>query len=458
MPRAEPTRLGPPVLILEGSYRSLRDLLRVADRAGATPSRLGWGIAAVCDLLVADLDRRRLLEDDEVESVVADLRRWCAGDGIDAEELKARILAWNLMRRSRGKGLRSKAPLHSLLAVKTLVSWSVEFAPSTRDELYGRTWAFESAMRDAGAALIAHGEEEDEASAMVCHAFERGLAEDVPARRDNPGTGPWHLESLAPEPSQPWREVATLWHRTDVAPTIEDLRPSEGTVFRVRRAGKLVGLGVAVFDGRSVRVVRAPTLPASGRRRWSGWDEAWMGDGCDAAWMLSACAFAPVWSVVIAACACARAALPFTQTSLAALAAIEAAEEVSRASGARLASAAREAARTADEATRVADGWPRASDGYYAIMSSARAAVSASLASAATPRSLMRNTAETAGEAAWYSAMALAANAARYDPGAVSTDDAKASVAVYVRSCVSLGDVLAGIVRAERRKTPRALL
>jgi hypothetical protein len=455
MPRAEQTRLGPPVLILEGSYRSLRDLLRAAGRAGATPSRLGWGVAAVCDLLVADLDRRRLLEDDEAEFLVSDLRRWCVGSAeVEAtpESISVRIAAWRIVT------VRGMTGLESLLAVKTLVAWCIDFAAEPIDLPYGRTWSFIDAMQDASKALVLLGEEEEEARAMVCHAFERGLAEDVPARRDNPSAGPWRLESLAPEPSQPWREVAALWHRADVAPTIEDLRPAEGTVFRVWRAGKPVGLGVAVFDGRSVRVVRAPTLPASGRRRWSGWDEAWMGDGCDAAWMLSACAFAPVWSVVIAACACARAALPFTQTSLAALAAIEAAEEVSRASGARLASAAREAARTADEATRVADGWPRASDGYYAIMSSARAAVSASLASAATPRSLMRNTAETAGEAAWYSAMALAANAARYDPGAVSTDDAKASVAVYVRSCVSLGDVLAGIVRAERRKTPRALL
>jgi len=433
-----------------------RALLASATNLGATPSRLAWGAASVCDLLVADLERRRLLEDDEVESVIAGLRRWCeepADVEAGAAALLARLDAWR-PRTAR----RSKAGINALLAVKTLVSWSLRFAGEP-DMLYGRAWAFDDSMRSAADALAAGGMEYEESRAMVRAAFEHGLAEDVPAARaSNPSAGTWRLESTAPEPDQPWREVDAFRHRADVTAAIEERRAPEGTVFRLWRGAEVVGLGVAVFDGGSVRVVRAPPLPASGRRRWSGWDEAWSGGGCDAAWMLSACAFAPVWKVVIAACACARAALPFCETSRAAIEAIEAAEAVARSPGARLASAAREASRTANEATRVADGWPRASGGYYALMSSARAAVSASLASAATPRALMRNTAETAGEAAWYSAMALAANAARYDPTAMSTDDAKEAISVYVRSCVSLGDVLAGIVRAERRKTPRALL
>jgi hypothetical protein len=268
--------------------------------------------------------------------------------------------------------------------------------------------------------------------------------------------GPWRLESLAPEPSQPWREVDTFWHRADVAPTIEDLRPAEGTVFRVWRGAEAVGLGVARFDGHAVRVVRAPPMPASGQRRWPSWVEAWAGVDSDAVWMLSVCAEVPLDRVVIAACACARDVLPICGTSDAALAAIEAAEALTRTP--RSAASWREVALPSSDgakgAARAADAWPSDRGGYHALMAASRAAESA--VRLAPPWAKGKEVADAASDGVWYAAMARAQDVGDPAPGGLAAQ--KRALAAYVGSCVSLGDVLVSILRTERRKTPRALL
>jgi hypothetical protein len=244
--------------------------------------RLGWAFAGVAELLLEELARARLEDDDRPALALASVRRWCLRQQSTDETLED----------VRGVGLAiiTAAPDAGVIysAVSYLLAFGLNYDNRPDSDLY-EGWL---AMQHAGIALASlHRESQAEGMERVVEAFRWSLAEPVVERRPNPPAGPEedHLtvvETQSPDQEQPWRFAEGFCVDdvpiSDITESL-DSRLAPGTAVRVRLRigpGPTVWVGVATRAGR---VVKAPPMG-----RWTeerAWDTAW--DGDDPVWMLA---------------------------------------------------------------------------------------------------------------------------------------------------------------------------
>lgn len=244
--------------------------------------RLGWAFAGVAELLLEELSRARLEDDDRPELALASVRHWCLRQRSTDEALEdVRGVGGAIITAPADAGV-----VYS--AVSYLLAYGLNYDNRPDSDLY-EGWL---AMQHAGIALASlHRESQAEGMERVVEAFRRALAEPVVERRPNPPAGPEedHLtvvETQSPDQEQPWRFAEGFCVDdvpiSDITESL-DSRLAPGTAVRVRLRvgpGPTVWMGVA---NRAGRVVKAPSLGRWTEERW--WDTAWEGD--NPVWMLA---------------------------------------------------------------------------------------------------------------------------------------------------------------------------
>jgi hypothetical protein len=188
-------------------YRDGAEVARWAFDQGASYRLFAWACAAVCDLIVRELDAARLLEDDRPEAIIASVRRWCRREAPDdaLQEASAEtVVAWQAAYDSGPPRYYTGLAAISDLLSDAYMRWRHKHAPYVDLSLRAGTEA-------AAAALSSDGHANEETRAMVLYTFAAAFSERMHERIDNPGRLGERVEPALPVPADIAEVRYTPW-------------------------------------------------------------------------------------------------------------------------------------------------------------------------------------------------------------------------------------------------------
>lgn len=206
-PSDVPENDGPVDMPDDIEYRDGAEVARWAFDQGASYRLFAWACAAVCDLIVRELDAARLLEDDRPEAIIASVRRWCRREAPDdaLQEASAEtVVAWQAAYDSGPPRYYTGLAAISDLLSDAYMRWRHKHAPYVDLSLRAGTEA-------AAAALSSDGHANEETRAMVLYTFAAAFSERMHERIDNPGRLGERVEPALPVPADIAEVRYTPW-------------------------------------------------------------------------------------------------------------------------------------------------------------------------------------------------------------------------------------------------------